>query len=274
MIRVAKKKWRGRPYSPRRDGAAELRRKMLLLAAGAVLILVMIVGAGFAVYKGLTRSAFFQITAINIQGAQRVGKGAILELSGVDIHSNLLQLKRREVEERLAAHPWIRSVEVRRDWPNRLLVTVKERKPVAIFGGEGKFFFVDAGGAIFASAEPDDDLDFPVISGLTRQAWEATEQAGTQADILRLLRQAGRGDSNLPLQNISELHVEKGGQLVMFLADHPFPIYLGQGGMEVKFSRLAKVLGWLYKKKQFQETIAIRLDNLEKKVVVERATSG
>jgi len=274
MIRVSKKKWRDRPYPSRRDGAADLRRKVMLLVAGGFLGIGVFVALGFAVYNGLTRSVFFQITAINIQGSQRVGKGTILELSGVDIHSNLLKLKRRGVEERLAAHPWIKSAEVRRDWPNRLLIAIQERKPVAIFVAEGRFFFVDAGGGLFASAEPGDDLDFPVISGLTRQAWETTDPAGAPADVLRLLRKAGRGDSNLPLQNISELHVDQAGNVVMFLADRPFPIHFGRGDMEGKFGRVAKVLGWLYKKKQFQETNAIRLDDLEKKVVVERASSG
>jgi cell division septal protein FtsQ len=274
MIMVSKKKWRGRPYPPRRDGAVDLKRRVILLIAAGFLVVAVLVGAGFAFYNGLTRSVFFQLTAIKIQGSQRVGNGTILELSGVDIHSNLLKLNRQAVEERLAAHPWIKGVEVQRDWPNRLLITVKERKPVALFAGGERFFFVDVDGAIFASAEPGDDLDFPVISGMTRQAWEAADSAGPRGDILRLFRKAGRGDSNLPLQNISELHVDKDGNVVMFLADRPFPIYFGRGDMEVKFGRVAKVLGWLYKKKQFQETIAIRLDDLEKKVLVERASSG
>jgi cell division protein FtsQ len=36
-----------------------------------------------------------------------------------------------EIQSRLAAHPWVRQVSIRRIWPNRLLVRVEEHQPLA-----------------------------------------------------------------------------------------------------------------------------------------------
>ncbi|MBU1743269.1 MAG: cell division protein FtsQ, partial [Proteobacteria bacterium] len=63
------------------------------------------------------------------------------------------------------------------------------------------------------------------------------------------------------------------GELILFLADRSFPIYLGQGDMGKKCIRLARVLGWLYKKNEFQDTTSIRLEYLDNKVLVERGGS-
>ena len=72
---------------------------------------------------------------------------------------------------------------------------------------------------------------------------------------------------NLPSQNISELRVSE-DDIVLFLMDRPFPVRLGRGDMREKYGRLAKVLYWLYKRKEFSNVAYIKVNYSEDKVLV------
>jgi len=274
MTRVAGKNWKGGGYSPRKSAARELKRQLLLLLSTVILVGAVLGAAGIGLYKWLSHSDFFQITSISIQGTRKLAKATVLELSGIDIHSNLLAVDQDEIEARLAACGWIKKAEVRRQWPDRLQITIYERQAEALVYGEQGWYFVDREGVVFAEVEPDDGLDFPVITGLREEDWRDAGPDSAFSEVRSLLRQAGRGNINLPKQNISQLHVTNNKEIMLFLASRPIPIYLGRGEMDRKFVRLAKVLGWLYKKNQFSEATAIRFDRLDKKVLVERAGSG
>ncbi|MGV1098075.1 cell division protein FtsQ/DivIB [Thiovibrio sp. JS02] len=245
-----------------------LRKKLAILAAGFLLVCAAMGAGVFVVYKGLGRSDFFQITATNIQGCRRTTKNLILELSGVDVHSNLLALDVRKVKSNIETHEWVESVEIERDWPNTLNITVKERVPVAIVSLGKELFYLDQYGVDFAQVLPPEDMDFPVITGMKKEQWPAAVKDSLLGEALQFIKYAGQGSSILPKQNISELHLVGDRELVLFLVDRPFPIHLGRGGMNTKYYWLAKVLYRLYKSKEFAQTAYIKMDYARNKVLV------
>ena len=89
-----------------------------------------------------------------------------------------------------------------------------------------------------------------------------------------LVNQAGRGNSYLPGQNISEIHVTEQGELVLYLLDQVFPIYLGREDMKDKYWRLVKILKGLYKRREIHCIDHIRMDYLQDKVLVSMSGSG
>lgn len=244
-----------------------MQKKLAILGVGSMLFLLAVAGVLFLIYKGLSRSDFFQITATNIQGCRRTTKNLILEVSGVDVHSNLLALNLGAVREKIEAHEWVDSAEVKRVWPNRLNITIKERVPVALASLEEGLFYVDQSGVAFAQMLPPEDMDYPVITGLSREAWPQTLSGSVLEDALQFIRQAGQGNSILPKQNISELRVDENG-VVLFLVDRPFPIRLGRGAVATKYYWLAKVLYRLYKGKEFAKTAYIDMEYGRNKVLV------
>ena len=84
-----------------------------------------------------------------------------------------------------------------------------------------------------------------------------------------LLKLAGRNNTILPEQNISQVHVSKNGELVLYLLERAFPIYLGrEGEMSTKYYRLVKVLRDLYKSKEFSEVSYIKFNYQEDTILV------
>ena len=203
-----------------------------------------------------------------MEGNERLPKEVILSLSGVDIHANLLALDLEQVEKNILAHPWIDRVTLKREWPNRLLVRIHERRPVVLLNTREGLKYVDRRGKIFAAVTPGSELDFPVITGLEELDEKSAEDDPRIREVIGFVRHAARGSSSLPKQNLSEFHFSQDGEIELFLSDRPFSIFLGKTVDRTSYYRLAKVLYWLYKKREFDNVAYIRLDYMENKVLV------
>jgi cell division protein FtsQ len=239
-----------------------------------VLLAVVFAALGFGakhIYYKLCQGDFFQITAVKIDGNHMTSKEQIAALSRVDIHSNLLAINTVQVRSLLESHPWIENAEVIRDWPNRLLIHLKEKNPVALLNRETGLFYLDDRGQIIAAASPSQELDFPVVTGLENffLPQDAGDIPESLRDIFDLLRVANRNNPILPQQNISEIHVTESGELIIYLLDRPFPIYFGtEGKISTRYYRLVKVLKDLYKTREFSEISYIRLDYQKDTILV------
>lgn len=273
MRKPVRQNWRPRPRAsvPGVGRSSGLAGK--LAVAGLVLAGVLL-GVGlafFLLWQQLGQSAFFQISAIGIDGCVRTTKKQVLALSGVDVHSNLLTLSAAKVRSRIEAHAWVEAAMVRRDWPNRLQIVVRERQPLALLSLADGLYYLDRHGVAFAPALPPEDLDFPVITGLVGNKDRREEQNSALHRALGLIRLAGRGGVVLPAQGISEINLGEDGSLTIFLVSRPFPVYLGQSReLTLNFNRLVRVLDRLYRERIFADTRAIRMDYLPDKVLVIR----
>lgn len=61
--------------------------------------------------------------------------------------------------------PWVRKASVRREWPNKLIVTIEEHRALGTWGDDGRL--LSEKGDVFTAnlAEAEDDGDLPVFAG-------------------------------------------------------------------------------------------------------------
>jgi len=258
----------GKRYEPYRPGQRPSEGSQWLgPVVGVFLLLLLLAVLGFVAYQGLSRSDFFQITDIRLEGCKQIGKERALEWSGVDIHTNLVAMSAKEVKARLESHGWVEAAEVKPEWPNRLIITIRERTPVAIQIRAGQLSYLDRNGRAFAAVEPRDDHDFPVISGSSGAGGRGEVQTDL-LEALQFLHFAAQGNRNLPVQSISEINIGSGGDLVVFLLSRPFPIRLGRGDLKNKYDRLSAVLGGVYRRKEFTGVSYIDVTYRDNQVLV------
>jgi cell division protein FtsQ len=284
----------------------------LCLLALAVSLICVAYGPLMNMVSGLN---LFKIREVTITGCRITTPALIRELAGIRYQSSMMMLKPGHIKAILKAHPWIAEVEIKRQWPNALVISVKEHVIEALIlqevAGSKKFFYLDNSGVVFAPVEPGEDMDFPVITGLEVnanggakypvQATDTKKSAppGLAADAdaiamqgvsramvlqemlrepLAFLKLVRQNNPNLPIQNLSEIHVDREAGMTLYLVDYPFPIYFGKGEIRTKYSRLKRVLEVLYKDTGQGMTIAdvayIRMDYLENKVLVAHSGSG
>ena len=265
----------------KRSGRRFVLPKINKKITARVVIVCMALGGigliGHLAYKGLCRSVFFRLTAITIEGCQQLDKEQVLELSTVDIQTNLLAVSIDEIQRNIETHDWVKKATVTRNWPNELTIRITEKKAVALINLKEGLSYLDKNFEVIGPVQPTGDIDFPVITGF-EEATASIHDDGVRAaaldDALILVTQAGRGNSVLPCQNISEIHVTGEGDLILYLLDKVFPIYLGRDGMKSKYWRLAKILKGLYKSGEISRIEHIRMDYMQDKALVSRVESG
>lgn len=234
--------------------------QLLKVSALSVVVIVLLVIVGILFYQGVSRSVFFQIEEVSVKGCSRTTPRQILVWSGLDVQTNLWTVRIGQVRDKLEENKWIARAYVKRDWPNKLLITVRERQEVAIVSTATDLQYVDKHGVLFGSLLPGDVHDYPVITGYEMVSGDEHERKKSISEALSFIKYASRGSAVLPKQNISEINLTPEGELTLFIADHPFPIYIGKGNMHRKYQRLTKVLSWLYRKKKFKDATMISMN--------------
>jgi len=248
-------------YRPRRE--SWFGDQLLKVSVVGLVSILMLVAVGAVVYHGLRRSVFFQIEEVDIKGCNRTTPRQILAWSGLDVQTNLWTVRIGRVREQLEEQQWIAKAKVDRDWPNELTISIRERQAAAIVSRQSGLHYVDKWGVIFGNVLPEDNHDYPVITGYEMLQGDEAEQENSLKEALGFIKFAGRGSAVLPTQNISEIHIDPDGNLILFIADHPFPIALGRGELSTKYQRLSRVLSWLYRKKKFEAATKISMNYMQ-----------
>ena len=247
------------------------------LTGGMVLILVVMVAGVILVAAGqwLLRSDIFRLAEIRITGEQMVTERQILDLAGLQQGGSLLRFNAKAAKDRIESHPWIEHVEIRTQWPSMAEIVVSEHQPYALVnvesGKERHLFYLSRSGRLFVEAGEGQELDYPVITGVVagRDVADGVFVHNSLAALAgQLLQVAARGNTVLPIQAISEVHVDAQRGLILYLVDRPFPVYFGNDRLQTKYYRLVRVLEQLYAKKLVDAVKEIRMDYLDDKVLV------
>ena len=148
----------------------------MLLAAAAV--------AGVALLAWLLLAGpVLVVRAVQVDGLATLPAEQVQEAAGIVAGTPLLRVDVDAAEARVAQLPPVASVEVTRNWPASVVITVVERVPVAVVGEPGQRFLVDAEGVLFdtvtgsapdrvvpldvATPGPDDDATRAGIAALS-----------------------------------------------------------------------------------------------------------
>lgn len=122
---------RGRPARRR------LLPVVLVVAAAALL--------GWLLWAG----PLLAVRSIQVDGVSILPPDQVREAAGVAEGTPLLRVDVDAAEDAVARLPQVASVQVTRGWPDRLVITVQERTPVAVVGAPGRRTLVDGEGVLF-----------------------------------------------------------------------------------------------------------------------------
>jgi cell division protein FtsQ len=123
------------------------RRRWLAWRLVLAMVLVLaLVGSGiWAVWF----SSWLAVETIDVSGAQTVEADDIRARSGIDQGEPLAQVDLASAERRIASLAVVRSVEVTRQWPNGILVSLEERVAIAVVEIGGRLRGMDVDGVVF-----------------------------------------------------------------------------------------------------------------------------
>jgi cell division protein FtsQ len=123
--------------------SAGRRRLRRLLVLGAIVVLL----AGLV---ALTRSPLLAVRHVRVEGASQTSVEAIAGASGIKVGTPMLDVSTGTARRQIAALPWVKTVSVRRSFPNTVTVQVTERDPVAVVADGDGWLEVDRSGRVLA----------------------------------------------------------------------------------------------------------------------------
>jgi len=139
----------------------------------AVLLLIALaVGSVWAVYF----SSWLAVRGVEVAGASTLSADEVRSAAAVTAGQPLARVDLDQVRSRVEALASVRSADVTREWPDRVLVSVEERVPVAVVVIAGRIRGMDEAGVVFRDyARPPAGLPHVRTSTDTRS--DALEEA-------------------------------------------------------------------------------------------------
>jgi cell division protein FtsQ len=230
-----------------------------------LLLLSFFLFVGHWVYVHLLGDPYFRVREVEVEGGRKITKESLLALTVMEGMPNLFSVKLKEVVKRLESHPWIEQVRVRKVFPNKIVIQIEERKPMAIIQLE-ELYYIDTKGEIFSPVGERDEYNYPYLTGLTRRVLEKDPAAAKRliTKALELLKIVGQ-EKLPPLEEISEIHMEKAFGIHCFTKAEGVEVKMGWEDFGEKLKRLSLI--WSDLRKREFSAVSIDCSDLKRMVV-------
>ena len=208
-------------------------------------LLIILVTSTLLNYLGnfIIHSPYFALKDIRFEGCRKVSPQELMKLAEIRKGANIFAINLTELAQRLKFNPWIKEAKIERIFPYALKIIVNERTPVALVSHK-KLFFVDKEGVLFKEVEPNDNMDMPVITGLS----SSELRPHILKNILDLLDTADQ-IGVLPKDMVSEVHIDSNYGLTLYTLQDATPIRLGFRDYRKKLNLLTRIREDLYNRK-------------------------
>jgi cell division protein FtsQ len=227
MLRTNKK--------PRKNVAANTLKGRRFIAAakyfGFVVLPVVLVMALIYMLSGVVKSVF-KVRDVVITGNEHLSDEELKTMAGLGTDENLLLLSGRKISLKMMESPWMLSVAVRKEFPDKLLINISEAEPFALLDMKGKLFIVDDRGAMLEELRDMAVPFLPVISSDPyREKGAFMEAIGLAKAIKNTGLLSGKDHIEIISHKPQEMSVNVDGVVVK----------VGEGEYEEKLARLADI---------------------------------
>jgi cell division protein FtsQ len=217
--------------------------------------------AGYKVRQFVSTDPQFYLSrerkdAITIQGLRNASRWKVQRVFAGDYDRSIYLVPLTERQRRLEAIDWIESATVSRVWPDRIVVRVKERQPIAFVNLNRGVMLVDAHGKLL---EPpaQSQFAFPVISGITDNDTDAqtAEHVATflrvQSDMGYLMKEVSEVDTADP-ENVRVVAQAEGRAVILLV---------GEGNYAARYQNFMKHYQDIVKRSPKAKVFDLRLDD-------------
>jgi cell division protein FtsQ len=227
------------PVAPRSTVLQDLRRQVVFTRIVRFLAVVSALCAA-ASFPG---SAMFDLRSVVVTGNTAVPAAEILRRAGIHPGDSVFRVNAMRIRARLRRDPRLADASVWLAFPSRLVVSVRERVPVAALLVNDGYVLLDSGGVAIAWAA-DPGACLPLRVDRLDAPWIQTGAAVPSVDVRLGARVAGLIDAlGDPLRSdAAALRIDAAGQAILETRDG-ISVRLGAGkGIQERLSLLPQVL--------------------------------
>jgi len=178
---------------------------------------------------------FFKISQIEVVGIKRVSEKEVIKRSGLIVGRNMVFFSDSDVTRDILKNPWITDVHIKREFPGRIIIEIKEAEPFCIVSGEdGELYYMSELGKRLGKVNFSIGLDFPLLTG------EGIGNPKLLGEALEILRFSLRS-TVLTWREISEINTNPIYGITVFSTDGR-RVDFGQENIEKKWYRVERII--------------------------------
>jgi cell division protein FtsQ len=239
-----------------------LRGLKISLMLSGVLLMVLTV---YLTKDALVHSHHFDIAIKEIRGLHYVPKNLVLMKMKEfeELHKNLFALDISQLRKSIELLPWVKEAIVQRTLPDKLIIHIKERVPIAFIRTEQGTSLVDEDGILLEN-NPNifPAFDFPVLSGLEPGLdQESLTRNQTRISLYRSLIQSLDENGAGLSRDLSEIHLHDIGNISVIASEDTVMVHLGTENLQEKFRRYVAMSRELKQKYPHLDSVDLRYQN-------------
>lgn len=234
-------------YHPMRPRVRSRKRERIRAARslfqwlGTILV---VCALAYAFVNYLTRSPRFSVWEVSINGLEQIDRESVIAAAGLDSPLNLVAMQPEELAATLEEKLAVRSCTVRREFPNRLFITLEERRPYALLQLRSHTYQLDTEGVVIRELGPLEALTYPLIAGPAEYPLPAPGDVMETEEMLLALQLVDEwNDSPLSARwTLSEIAARNREEIVMYFDDLPFELRWGRSPIPHQIQRLETLI--------------------------------
>ena len=146
------------------------------MASWAIVGIVLAALVGIAIWSGLpamagqkaselAAKAGFEVEKVEVRGVERMDELPIYNIALGQVSRSMLSLDLPRVRADMLKLGWVKDARISRRLPDRLVVDIVERDPVAVWQHDGQLQLIDVAGVVLQSVSPGAMPDLPLVVG-------------------------------------------------------------------------------------------------------------
>lgn len=163
------KKKNTKPQKPISKKEQEIKKqkriKRFRIAKYAALVICIL-----AAIIGTMASPLFNVKEITVQGNEKITKDEIINLSEITLDENTYKINKSKSEKKILENPYIKTVEIKRELPSKIVITVEERIATYMIEYGNAYVYINNQGYILEVSSQ--KLEVPIIQGAETNAEE------------------------------------------------------------------------------------------------------
>jgi cell division protein FtsQ len=193
--------------------------------------------------------------SLQVRGLTYASRQKVARVFASDFERSLYNVPLHERRRRLLAIDWVEDAAVARVWPDRLLVTIQERKPVAFVHSRSSVLLIDRNGVLL---EPPvrARLTLPVLAGVDENQPES-ERGRRAAAMLRLMRELGGQAKDVSEVNASDPEDLK---VIAQAGERTVELHIGDGNFASRYQTFRNAYPEIQKRSPNGRVFDLRLD--------------
>ncbi len=242
-------------------GASANRRRLWIGVAGATLLFASTAFAAVKIRRYVIDDPEFTLSrdrpeSLTIEGLKYTSRSKVRRIFSGDFEHSIFAIPLDERRRRLMAIDWVEDASVSRVWPDRLVVRLRERTPVAYVYFRSGVLLIDSYGALL---EPpgSSHFTFPVLKGVRED--EADEQRHERVRTLMLFEQ----EMGYLAKDLSEVDVSDAENIrvVSQMDKRAVELVMGDTNFASRYQNFANHYPEIHKHSPDVKTFDLRLDD-------------